>query len=80
MLPVTEFYFGPLKLEVIHDAYIVEVSFVDDPPYQNKLKDLPRWTLSSKNAIWFLQEDQPITTRAKHGDKIKEELVTTFVH
>ncbi|MCI0412735.1 hypothetical protein L0222_08025 [bacterium] len=77
---VIEFYIGRLKLDVINDAYLVEVSFVDNPPYQNKLKDLPDWTLSSKNAIWFVQEDQPITTRAKHGDTIKEDLTLSFLH
>ena len=75
-----EFYIGNLKLEVIDDAYLVEVSFIDEPPYQNKLRDLPEWALSSKNAIWFLQEDQPITTRAKNGDRIRKDLALPYLH
>jgi hypothetical protein len=75
----TKFYIGRLKLEVIDDAYLVEVSFVDNPPRQDKLIDLPEWTLSSKNAIWFFHENQPIHARAMHGERIKEELVSAFI-
>jgi hypothetical protein len=74
-----EFYIGRVKLEVIPDSYLVEVSFVNNPPCQNKVKDLPEWTLSSKNAIWFLHEDQPILVRAKNGEKIKEELISHLI-
>ena len=80
MSQAVKFYIGCLKLEVIDDAYVLEVSFVDKPPRQDSLKDLPKWALSSKNAIWFVREDQPIITRANHGERIREDLALSFVH
>ena len=78
-ITVKEFYIGNLKLEVMNDAYLVEVSFVEDPPHQDRVADLPELTLSSRNAIWFLRGYQSIIMRAKHGEKIREDLTSYYV-
>ncbi len=80
MCDTPQYYIGRLKLDIIKEAYLVEVSFIDQPPRQDKLNDLPQWTISSKNAIWFVQEDQPYMDRAVGGERIKEELLSQFPH
>ena len=80
MSKAASFFIGSFQLNVVPDAYLVEVSFVGAPPRQDRLTDLPSWTLSSKHAVWLLHEDQPMPRRAEHADEIKKELVTSFVH
>ena len=79
MAEIHSYYIGHLKLDVNPQAYLVKVSFVEEPPCQNGLRDLPEWTLGSRNAIWFMQEDLPYNSRAVNGDKIKEELLLQFI-
>ena len=74
MLQPSEYYIGQFKLEVIPDAFLIEVSFVDAPPRQDRVTDLPPWTFSSRNAIWFFHEDRPYHARASDGDRVKREL------
>ena len=71
----SEFFIGCLKLDVIDNAYLVEVSYVDAPPRQDRLSDLPEWALSSKNAIWFVRENESILKRARNGEQIREDLL-----
>ena len=71
-----EYYIGHLRINLISDAFLVELSFEDNPPRQNKLRDLPQWTLSSRNAIWLLSENETPLKRAEDGEKIKTALST----
>jgi len=80
MSEAKQYYIGHLKLDIIKEAYLVEVSFIDQSPRQDKLNDLPEWTISSKNAIWFVQENQSYMDRAVDGERIKEELLSQFPH
>jgi len=72
------FYIDNLLLTVFNGSYLVEVSRISDPPRQDNIHDLPSWAFSSRNAIWFLQEDQPYKYRAEDGERIKAELLGKF--
>ena len=74
MLQGSEYYIGKFKIDIIPDAFLIEVSFIDTPPRQDRVTDLPPWTFSSRNAIWFFQEDRPYYARAKAGESVKREL------
>jgi formate-dependent nitrite reductase cytochrome c552 subunit len=58
------------RLKIMWAGY----SFEENPPRQNKLNDLPIWTLTSKNAIWTLREYGPPKTCAEDGEIIRKAL------
>lgn len=76
MSRTSEYYIGAFKLQIIPDAFLVEVSFENAPPRQDRIKDLPQWTFCSRNAIWFFQEDRPYQARATNGERVKLELIS----
>lgn len=75
MSEVCRFYWKDLVLTVYNTTYLVEVERAKEPPAQDKLEDLPEWTLHSRNAIWLLNEDAPIVRRAMNGESIRKELL-----